>query len=566
MQKQTRCPALLVLLIHCAVPLFSQNETFQMRQVACNLSQPWEITYGPDNYLWVTEALSYEVSRINPVDGSQHLLADLSNRKDFPDNLNPFPQGGLMGLALHPQLLNGKPYVYLAYVYHFDQCLPDKGGCFFKTKLVRFTYDVVGDSLGNEEVILDTLPGSSDHNGGRIAIGPVGNSMYLFYSIGDMGAGHASNGDRTHHGQEVNKYEGKILRFNLEPDGDAVEADRWIPNDNPYTIFSDSTEAKSAVWSFGHRNPQGLAFGPTGILYEAEHGPYSDDEINIIVPQGNYGHPLVSGFADGNYNGSAVGAGSSVPLIVSEQANAAGLGPNYQDPIITLFPADQDSVNTIYLNDKNQTPPFPNYYLSWPTAAPSGLGYYDSDGIPGWKNSLLIASLKLGRVYRIQLSADGRSMIGDTISYFNGLGRFRDVAFSADGKKIYVAADTMGQLQGAPGEAVIPPNRGCILEFTYATSGVSTDLPESVVQAYPNPVNQTLRLDLTALPAGPVWVKAYSAVGLQVIDQQWDELPNRPLDVDISNWPTGQYFMSIQSMGDAPAYRVVKKISVQRRN
>lgn len=80
------------------------------------------------------------------------------------------------------------------------------------------------------------------------------------------------------------------------------------------------------------------------------------------------------------------------------------------------------------------------------------------------------------------------------------------------------------------------------------------------------PMSQTMHLDLTALPAGPVWVKAYNTVGLQVIDQQWDELPNRPLDVDISNWPTGQYLMSIQSMSEAPSYRAVQKISVQRRN
>ena len=162
--------------------------------------------------------------------------------------------------------------------------------------------------MKNEFVIIDTLPGSSDHNGGRIAIGPVGGTNYLFYSIGDMAAGHLGNRERTHHGQEIDKYEGKILRFNLEPDGDAIAADRWVPNDNPYS----AGDAKSAVWTLGHRNPQGLVFGPNGILYEAEHGPYSDDEINIIEPMRNYGHPLITGFADGNYNGSAVGAGSTV--------------------------------------------------------------------------------------------------------------------------------------------------------------------------------------------------------------------------------------------------------------
>lgn len=190
------------------------------------------------------------------------------------------------------------------------------------------------------------------------------------------------------------------------------------------------------MWTLGHRNPQGLAFGPTGILYESEHGPYSDDEINIILPQKNYGFPLVVGFAEGNYNGSAVAPGSTVPLIVSEQANAAAIGPMYKDPIKSLFPASQAEVAVRYNNDKNNTPPFPNYYLSYPSAAPSGIEYYNSDAIPGWKNSLLVASLKLGRVFRLQLSPDGQDFERDTIAYFTGLGRFRDLAISPEGKKI----------------------------------------------------------------------------------------------------------------------------------
>ena len=561
MQKTTLLPALAGLLLCLAVPVFSQNETFQMRSVVCGLSQPWEITYGPDNHLWVTEAKSYQVNRIDPTDGTIHLLADLSGRKNFSSNANPFPQGGLMGLALHPELLTGKPFVYLAYVYRFDSCVADNFGCFFRTKVVRYTYDIAGDSLKGELVLTDTLRGSNDHNGGRLKIGPVGNTVYLFYSIGDMGAGQFMNKERTHNGQNPNVNEGKILRFNLEPDGDPVAADRWIPNDNP---FNDAA-GNNAVWSLGHRNPQGLVFGPTGILYETEHGPYSDDELNVILPQRNYGFPLVVGFADGNYNGSAVGTGSTVPLIVSEQANAAAIGPLYKDPLKTFFPASQATISTIYNNEKNATPPFPNYFLSWPSAAVSGMDYYNSDAIPGWKNSLLIGTLKLGRVFRLKLSADGQSVVGDTISYFNGLGRFRDLAISPDGKKIYAAMDTMGPLQGPPGVALTPPIRGCILEFAYTTSAVGADPLESAVQVYPNPASQTLRLDLTALPAGPVSIRAYNPLGVLTIDQQWDALPTQALNVDISGWPEGRYFMHIQGTGDAPAYRVVKKITIQRK-
>ena len=85
------------------------------------------------------------------------------------------------------------------------------------------------------------------------------------------------------------------------------------------------------------------------------------------------------------------------------------------------------------------------------------------------------------------------------------------------------------------------------------------------MQVYPNPANQTLRLDLTALPAGPLRIKTYSALGLQIIDQQWDTLPTQPLNVDISNWPEGRYFMSIQSTDKEQPYQIVKKITVQRK-
>ena len=166
-------------------------------------------------------------------------------------------------------------------------------------------------------------------------------------------------------------------------------------------------------------------------------------------------------------------------------------------------------------------------------------------------------------MYRLKLSADGRSVVGDTISYFNGLGRFRDIAISADGKKIYVSTDTIGVVQGPPGVAVIPPNKGCILEFSYATTSVGANILEQAVQVYPNPASQSLRLDLSALPAGPVWIKAYGPLGTQVIDQQWDEVPG-PMNVDISGWPDGRYFLMIQGTGAAPAYQVVKKVVVQR--
>ncbi|MDQ3142723.1 MAG: PQQ-dependent sugar dehydrogenase [Bacteroidota bacterium] len=483
----------LLLLSSC---LFSQNEKFTMRQLACGLSQPWEIKFGPDGFLWATEAHSYQITRIDPATGNAELLIDLSAKKNFPNfNLaTKFPQGGLQGIAFHPSF-NTNPYFYVAYVYRFDGCLPDTLGCYFKTKIVRYFYDMRTKTLSNEMVIVDTIPGSTDHNGGRLAIGPISEDMdFLFYSVGDMAAGHLGNGARTHNGQNPNHYEGKILRFNLTPDSDSAYFNSWIPNNNPF----NTAGKQSAVWSIGHRNPQGLAFSPTGILYESEHGPYSDDEINIIKPGYNYGFPLIMGYTDGNYDGSKAGAGSGVPFVTSEVANQALIERTYPygEPIGSFFPASRRDVSTFYTNDYNNTPPYPNYYLQYPTSAPSGIDYYDSDAIPGWKNSILMANLKLANVYRLKLSNDGSAIVGDTIAYFQGLGRFRDLAISPDGTKIYVSTDTVGVVKGAPGVAVVPPNKGCILEFTLLSTGTYDPSLSDLVKLYPNPASNYFTLTL----------------------------------------------------------------------
>jgi glucose/arabinose dehydrogenase len=123
-----------------------------------------------------------------------------------------------------------------------------------------------------------------------------------------LGAGQFGNAGQPNHAQDKNDYEGKVLRFNTEPDNDPDLYDRWIPNDKPF-----NTSRQNAVWSLGHRNPQGLAYAVvdgTGYLYECEHGPFSDDEVNIIDKGKNYGHPLIIGYADGNYDGLAACATS----------------------------------------------------------------------------------------------------------------------------------------------------------------------------------------------------------------------------------------------------------------
>lgn len=526
-------------------------QQFNMRQLSCGLSQPWEIKMGPDNWLWVTEARSYQLNRVDPTTGNTELLLDLSGKKNFPDAwaATTFPQGGLQGFAFHPDFATN-PYIYISYVHRFDSCKAGTGGCFFKTRLVRYNYDMATKAFSNETIITDTIPGSSDHNGGRIVIGPGSGTNHLYYSVGDMGAGHLGNGSRTHQGQLPNVWEGKILRFNLMPDGD-IGPDGWIPNDNPFSLAGN----QNAVWSLGHRNPQGLVFGTNGILYESEHGPYSDDEINIIRRANNYGYPYIVGFADGNYDGSKSGAGSGAPAISSETVNRTLIQAayTYSEPIFSLFAATKSEVSTMWTNDVNNTPPFANYYLQYPTSAPSGIEYYGSTAIPGWQGSLLVTNLKLGNVYRLKLSADGSSVVSDTMALFSGLGRFRDLAISADGMKIYVAADSVGAIKGAPGASVTPPNRGCILEFALAQTSVPGVAQQAKPLVSPNPAQGIF---VVSLPAGAARgeLRITDLVGKQVYSGTLSQVTSR---FDSKSFVPGIYNVQISANGEIRNERLV---------
>jgi PQQ-dependent dehydrogenase (s-GDH family) len=486
------------------------TKDFTMRQVSCGFQMPWEITWGPDNFLWVTEARGYKVNRMNPDNGTITTIADLSSNKNFVNYPAVSPQGGLTGLALHPQLLTGKPYVYLSYIYRYDGGA-DISGYFFKTKVVRYTYNIAAQTLTNEEVLTDTISGSNDHNGGRMIIAPVGGVNYLFYSVGDMGAGQFSNANRTNNAQNPKIYEGKILRFNLEPDTDTGVFEKWTPNTNPFNIGN----YQSAVYSIGHRNPQGFVFA-NNKLYEAEHGPYSDDEINIIESGANYGHPLVAGFADGNYNGAAVGFGTGVPMIASEQTNATIIGSSYRNPLKSYFVESNTNIKSIYQNYVNNTVPVNNYYLSWNSIAPSGIDYYGSTTIPNWKNSLIVTSLKRRRIYRLQLDAAGTVITSDTLPLFEEQGRFRDIAISPDGKRIFVSCDSEGQTSGpTAGTTIDPINKGCILEFKYK-SVATEDIPILQLGISPNPTDNYTLITIPTDIKGGFQVNIYDILGKEL--------------------------------------------------
>ena len=448
------------------------------------LADPWEVTYGPDNNLWVTESKGYKVYKINPQTGVRDTVLDISQfSTTSPDNTfncqfnnGSGAQGGLAGLALHPKFLapiGAKNYVYLAYIYS------QTSGTVFVNRVVRFTYNTSTNKLESPVSLCDTLPGSSDHNSQRMTIAPVGGVDYLFYAEGDMGAGQFGNALRTQNAQNIFSYEGKILRFNLESDGDAG-ADQWIPSTgsgnatNPYNAIVGK---QHAVWAMGIRNNQGLVYDPVlDKLYGSSHGPFSDDEINVIERGKNYGHPIVIGYADGNANGTTAGASpgmspaypSSCPDIVDEVATAASL-PNYKDPLFSAYP---NSLVFPTLKGLWDQMPVSNNGI-WPSEGWSGLDFYTNKVIPGWKRSLVASSLKWGRLLRLKLDATGTktaptNTAADTVSYFGSQNRFRDLAFAPNGKDIYVIMDRSTSTSGPSAMfPVVPACQGCLQKYTF---------------------------------------------------------------------------------------------------
>ena len=483
------------------------NEVYQQTILsdAGVLQYPWEITYGPDSMLWITEARGYKVYRMNPSTGLKTTVLDLSTGSTWlpspSDSLNAismstwssnpggWPQGGLAGLAIHPQFGDGThDYVYVSYVHRYLYTAASSGGIFYRNKIVRFTYSSGTGKLGSPAVICDTIPGGQDHNSQRMIIAPVtaGGTNYLFYAAGDMGSGQYGNRLRPQNAQNIDSYEGKILRFNLDTTGNPGP-NKWIPAANPYSTTS-------AVYSIGIRNNQGFAYDTvTNKLYGSSHGPFSDDEINIIESGKNYGHPLVVGFStDGNANGTTAGnapgmsggSTSTCPVITSESSNASTIGASYKDPLFSGYinSTDYPSISTLWNTTTGGN-------ALWPTETWSGIDLYSNKVVPGWKRSLVTASLKWGRLMRLKLGAAGTSTlpnnsVNDTISYFNSKNRFRDLAFSPDGKEIFVIMDNFSATSG-PGQdnPVVPQCAGCVQKFTflgYADASGKSSIPTSI--------------------------------------------------------------------------------------
>ncbi|MDN5211731.1 PQQ-dependent sugar dehydrogenase [Fulvivirgaceae bacterium BMA12] len=319
-------------------------------KVAAELEVPWEVTYGSDGWVWFTEHKG-TVNHLNPETGQKKVLLQL------PD-VHYKKSTGLLGMALHPDLAQ-HPYVYLHYnILTSDDGYSEK----VKSRLVRYTYQ--NDTLTAPKVLLDSIPGKTFHNGSRLTITQ---DHKLLFSMGDIGD--------LKYCQDPTKFNGKIHRFNL---------DGSIPEDNPFPNLS--------VWSWGHRNPQGLVAAPNGYIYSSEHGPHNDDEINLIRKRGNYGWPDVAGYID---------------------------RPNEEK----------------YSEDSTVIEPL----IAWtPTIAVAGLDYYHQQSIPEWQNSLLLVNLKGQALRVLNLDDRGETITGEHIFFQKYFGRMRDLCVAPNGD-VYLA-------------------------------------------------------------------------------------------------------------------------------
>ncbi len=370
MLRQTSSALLLAAaLLSAASPASGQSDVVQTAlhdyrvvTVADGFEIPWSIAFLPGGDMLVTE----KVGRLRIIRDGVLL----------PDPVPGIPevlvrgQGGLMDVVPHPDFANNR-MLYLSYS-KFVEGL--RAGT---TVVVRGTFE--NDRFTLMDEIFQAVSDGSSHYGCRIAFDSDG---YLFLSVGDRQA--SPSGDlAAHPAQDISNHHGVIIR--LHDDGS-------VPDDNP---FVGQEGARPEIWSYGHRNPQGLSIHPeTDAVWLTEHGPQGGDEVNVSTPGANYGWPVV-GYGVNYGSGAAIHGGT----------HAEGM----EQPLHFWVP----SIGT------------------------SGLAFYHGDKFPEWHGNLFAGGLSGERVDRLTIE-DGRVTGSETV--FDGRGRVRDVRQGPDGY-IYIALE-----------------------------------------------------------------------------------------------------------------------------
>jgi len=347
----------------------NSDENYTTETVVSDVSVPWGMDWLPNGDMLLTER-----------SGTLHIFSDgqLSEPVAGVPEVWANGQGGLLDVALHPDYEeNG--WIYITY------SSPQGNERGANTALMRARLNEDHSSLTDQEVLYKAVPNTTrgQHFGSRIAFDDEG---YLYFSIGDRG-------NRDVNPQDINRDGGKIYRLN--PDGS-------IPEDNP---FVNEDGAKKAIYSYGHRNPQGMDTHPeTGEIWTHEHGPRGGDEVNLVKKGENYGWPIIS------------------------------FGINYSG---TEFAEDTARAGMMQ----------PDWYWD-PSIAPSGMEFVTGDTYPEWKGHLLVGSLKFN--YLVLCRMENNTITGEEL-LFEGIGRVRSVEQGPDGY-IYVGTEGNGIVRIVPKE------------------------------------------------------------------------------------------------------------------
>lgn len=304
----------------------SEGMTLRLEQVADGLGIPWGMSFLSANQLLVTERKG--AVRLIDIDSGR-----VTRLKNVPDVLAE-GQGGLLDVAISPNYKSDN-WIYFTYVKDVEG---EGATALARTKLVNDTF-----TTWQELLVTRSTTDESYHFGSRITFDDSG---HVFFGVGDRGVRDNS--------QDLSNHAGSIIRLNL---------DGSVPKDNP---FSKNKKLLPEVWSFGHRNPQGMAYDVKHKrLWSIEHGPRGGDEINLIKPGANYGWPIIS------YGKEYWG-----PVAVGEGTHREGM----EQPV------------KIYT----------------PSIAPGSLLLYSANALPKWKGNLFSGALKLQHINRIVLSKQGK--------------------------------------------------------------------------------------------------------------------------------------------------------------
>ncbi len=337
----------------------SVSEAYTYETIVPELINPWGMAFLPDGSILITEKEGKLIHFKNGQKTEISGLPEISNRG----------QGGLLDIRIAPDY-EESGWIYMTYSSTDGE---EKGA---NTALMRAKLD--GTQLSNQEILYKAGPNTTkgQHFGSRIAFD---NDGHVFFSAGERG-------DRDINQQDITRDNGKVYRLNL---------DGSIPQDNPFVGVEN---AKEAIYSYGHRNPQGMIFNEaTGEIWVHEHGPRGGDEINVVKKGANFGWPVIT------------------------------YGINYSGTPITDETAKEGMEQPLY------------YWV--PSIAPSGFAKVTSDNYPELKGNLLVGSLKF--VYLEALYLDSNNEVIKREKLLDGIGRVRNVIQGPDGM-IYVGVEGVG--------------------------------------------------------------------------------------------------------------------------